>query len=74
MTDTQIAGAFLLLAVVAVLVWRWLHGRSPASLYHDEPITLTDAQWRELLLLDVKPRARKPLRPGYTHDQTERRA
>jgi hypothetical protein len=74
MSDVQVVGAFLLLTVVAVLVWRWLNGRSPASLYRDEPITLTDAQWRELLLLEVKPRARKPLRPGYTHDQTERRA
>jgi hypothetical protein len=57
MSDGQVAGAFLLLAIAAGLIVRWFNGRSPASLYRDElgPRPLTEAQQHEIRLAFRRP-------------------
>ena len=63
MSDAQVAGVFVLIAVGAALVGRWLRGQSPASLYRDEG---PEAPWQEPRRVDLTPRAQKTkLRAGF---------
>ncbi len=82
MSDTQVLGAFALIAVACAVIGMWLNGRSPMDLYRDEP-AMSDEQRRAIeLALAAKlapfrprdPHAHSNLSPGYNKNFTDRNA